>query len=396
MADQHRFTALVIGGGIMGLAALEALTRLTRESVGLLERFDVGLPHGSSHGSSRVARSTYSEAVYARLMRRAATEDWPRIERESGEKLLLPSAGCFFGPAGGPVDGYLRAVRDAGFGEDLIEQLDPSEARRRYPSMRFDDCRYVLDDHTCAVTAASRTLAVLARLATERGAVIRKDTAVTAIDTDGLRARVITADTVYWVDHVIVTAGAWAERLVPALAARLTPLRQTVAYLHPAGERDAFRLGHTPLWVEIGTGADRTHYALPDLATGCLKIALHRISGTADDPDADPGPDPAEIERLRQVASRHMTIPIGDTERTETCLYTCTSNEDFILDHAPGDSRVVVGAGFSGHGFKFAPLVGRILAELAISGRCSVDEWNAERARFAIQPSASARSEKTT
>ncbi len=382
----ERYAAVVIGGGVMGLAALEALSRRTREPIALVERFAVGHPHGSSHGAARIARSTYADPLYARLMRRAELEDWARLERDADERLLHRSPGVFFGADAGPIDAYRDAVRSAGLGDDLVEELCPTEARRRHPALRFERCAYVLDDRTCAVVAAERTVRALARLAAARGARIFTHTAVLALEVGGGGCRIVTAAGVLVAERVIVAAGAWTSRLVPGLADRLTVLRQTVAYLRPASDAEGFRLGRVPLWVEIGSETSGLHYALPDLDAGLLKIARHRLDGAADDPDAGCDADGAEVARLRDRAARELAIAVGDVARAETCLYTCTSDEDFILDRLPGEPRVIVGAGFSGHGFKFAPLVGRILAELALDGQSSVPEFAAEHRRFAIAP----------
>ena len=381
MTTRHRYAVLVVGGGVMGLATLEALTRRTRAPVGLLEQHTLAHSRGSSHGAVRIARSAYADAVYARLMQRAYAEDWPRLAADAGETLLLGSPGCFFG-AGAAIDTYRDAVRAAGLGDDAVEELAVDEARRRYPSMRFPNAAYVLDDHTCHVVAADRTTAVLARLARKRGAAIHEGHALLELDLAGRGVRVVSGDVEIDCDAVVVTAGPWVRRLVPKLARPLTALRQTVAFFRPSADPAAFRLGRFPLWCEVGHD-DAMHYALPELDAGLLKIARHRLTGPDDDPDADAAPDPAEVERLREVASRVMTVAVGAAERADTCLYTCTPTEDFVIGALPGERRVVIGAGFSGHGFKFAPLVGRVLADLALDGRSSVPEFEAERARFA-------------
>lgn len=382
MTSKHRYAVLVVGGGVMGLATLEALTRRTRAPVGLLEQHTLGHTRGSSHGAARIARSAYADAAYARLMGRAYAEEWPRLAADAGETLLHPSPGCFFG-AGAPIDAYRDAVRAAGLGHDVVEELSVADARRRYPSMRFPGAAYVLDDHTCHVVAADRTTAALARLARQRGAAIHEGRPLVDLDLGGRGVRVVSGDLEIDCDVVVLTAGPWIRQLVPRLARPLTTLRQTVAFFRPAGDADVFRLGRFPLWCEVADEDEPMHYALPELDAGLLKIARHRLTGPADDPDADAVPDPAEIEHLRAVASRVMTVEIGAAERADTCLYTCTPTEDFVLGSLPGERRIVIGAGFSGHGFKFAPLVGRVLAELALDGRSSVAEFEAERERFA-------------
>lgn len=389
MSPAERFAALVIGGGVMGLATLEHLARSSRgERVGLVERWSLGHARGSSHGASRIARSTYATAIYARLMRRARAEDWPRLERDAGEKLLHSSPGCFFGPSTGPIAAYRAAVREAGVGADQVEEIDVAEARRRHPSLRFDAADAVLDDRTCAVVAAARTVEALARLARAHGAEVVEGVHVTALEPRAAHVDVVTDRGTLEAERVILAAGPWSARLWPALDARLTVLRQTVAYLPAEGDPGALALGRCPIWVELGDPRDGMHYALPDLDRGLLKIAHHRVVGGGDDPDDPRGPSPLDVAALQRAAERQMTVALGPAESSETCHYTCTASEDFILDVVHAEPRVVVGAGFSGHGFKFAPLVGRILSELALDGRTSVAEVESERQRFSWEGAA--------
>jgi sarcosine oxidase len=214
----------------------------------------------------------------------------------------------------------------------------------------------VLHDRTGAIVAAADTVAALTRWLGDRVVAATEVHAVDARGADTSRGR-------FDADRVVVCAGAWAARLVPRLA-RLAPIAQTVGYF----DVDAPGL---PMWAYNG---DDFFYGLPAFQRPGIKAAIHLTSGRRDDPDTAEGPG---VSQVRAFLGEHLARPLGDTLATERCLYTNTDDEDFVLDEVDG---VVVGAGFSGHGFKFGPLVGRILGELATEGRISLPE--VDRARF--------------
>ena len=130
--------------------------------------------------------------------------------------------------------------------------------------------------------------------------------------------------------------------------------------------------------------ARRFFYGLPQFGRPGVKLARHRTAGMADDPHERPQIDDDAVDDIRDFMTRRFTAGPGALVSAEHCFYTNTKTEDYILDHHPDDSRVVIGSGFSGHGFKLAPLTGRILSELLVDGRTSVPEFEACRARFAL------------
>src|SRR5262249_6177072 len=160
--------------------------------------------------------------------------------------------------------------------------------------------------------------------------------------------------------------------------------RQHVGYFEHAGDRSLLSPARFPVWVYLGDSARGLYYGLPEFGRPGLKAALHRTGDVADDPERHPGADPAEIERVREFLAEQLTLPIGSALHAETCLYTNTPDEHFVLGPLPDHPNVVVGSVCSGHGFKFGPLTGRLLAELALEGRTTVPEFECERAGFAV------------
>ena len=356
---------IVVGAGITGRCAAWWLARRGAR-VTLLDQHGLDHARGSSHGRSRITRSAYADAAYVRLMQVAHQEAWPALEADAGVALRHPRTGCIFGPVDGPLATYAAALAEAGLPTAIHVGAD---ARARFPGFRFPAGVGALADPSAAVIAAADTLDALAGLLRDRcqlrmGVRVHAvDPVAPAVETDAGRLLA---------DRVVVAAGPWATRLFPALQPRLTPVRQQVAYV------DVLDAAAFPVW--IWADPDAVFYGLPAFQRPGLKAARHRVQGTADDPDADGTRDLGDVLAFLRA---QLAVPVGDLVGTETCFYTNTDDEDFLIDHHPAGPGVVVGLGLSGHGFKFGPLLGRILAELALDGHTSVAAFEAERARFA-------------
>lgn len=397
MSDPKIYDALVIGGGVNGLSALVHLARRGRRPIGLVERFEIGHTLGSSHGPARIIRSTYVSADWVCLTQAARREDWPRLEREAGVALIHPREGCFFGPPGPVFERYAAAVACSA-GASVL-RLDVPEARRHFPWFRLDGMAGALCDLSAGIVAAADTLAALTRLALGAGADLLTDTRVLAIEPTCSPIRVATDRGDLACEHLIVTAGAWTSRLVPGLAAHLGVARQSVGYYElgplPAGLPERL----FPVWVYLDEGDNNVFYGLPPFGGRGMKIGRHVTAGRADDPDHPPGQVAAEaLFDLERFLTRELTVPIVARGGAEHCLYTNTPTEDFVLDRLPGNPRVAIGAGFSGHGFKFGPLTGRILTELVLDGKTSVPEFEAMRVKLGFprsQPAPQPTSAKT-
>ncbi|MBM4266650.1 MAG: FAD-dependent oxidoreductase [Deltaproteobacteria bacterium] len=380
----NAFDVVVIGAGVNGLAAAWHTARLGARRSALVEQFRIGHDLGSSHGASRIFRCVYPDARYVRLATRARDEEWPRLERAAGRTLLHPAPAVFFGPPGGAIDSYARAVRDAGA---PIDAVSPAEARRRAPAFRFDGAADVLVDGTSALIAAVETLSSLARLCREAGVDVREDTRVLAIEPRTERIDVVTDRGTLETGRVIVAAGPWIAKLLPTIASRFSGARQTIGYFALEGGEATGSLGRFPLWCYLGRDANDFYYGLPQFGRAGVKAARHvtsAVSAVSDDPDAARiAPDEHALADLRAFLDRELSVPVERLAGAESCFYTNTPTEDFVIDALPGEPRIIVGAACSGHAFKFAPLTGRILAELALYGRSDVAELEALRKSFA-------------
>ncbi len=364
----------VIGAGVHGLAAAWHLSRRPNVAVTVFEQHSIGHPRGSSHGAVRITRSTYPKPGYVRLAQRARAETWPALEAALGTQLITPMPGCIFGPAGGVFDEYAAGV-EAGGGD--VVRLSAKEARTRFSGLSLDGCE-VLWDRSAGVIRADAAINGMARLAREAGAEIRTETPVHEVCLTGGRVELRTLLGAAAFDRVIVASGPWTTRLLPDLPRRMSVVRQSVGFFEHADGAVGCPAGDC-IWIHLGRDPADHYYGLP--VDGVLKAAQHVEAARGDDPDQLSAPSSDALAILDGFVERRIT-PALTRVRTDTCCYTNTPAADFVLSPHPDTDRIIVGAGFSGHGFKFGPLIGQILADLAVDGVCRLPEYGALRPRF--------------
>jgi sarcosine oxidase len=344
---------VVVGGGVMGSAAAWQLAARGADTV-LLERFEPGHVRGASHGASRMFRYAYTDPLYVELV--ACTLPlWRGVEAAAGVPLLAVTGGVDHGEAS-----RLQAIAAALDAAGVPGQwLDPDDAAKRWPGLRFDT--QVLYHAQGARVDADAAVSALQQLAVAAGARVRHHAQVTRIDSDP--AGVEVGEDIYRAGRVVVTAGAWTQRLLGEQL-RLPPLRVTQEQpLHFAPLIE----GEWPSFIHH-RGADLAPfqfvYGMRTPGEG-VKVGFHH-AGPECDPDArDFAPEPSRLATLLDYIAEW--VPGVDVEAWApiSCTYTSTGNEDFVIDAV---GNIVLAAGFSGHGFKFAPLVGEMLADLALDG----------------------------
>ena len=348
-----RTDVVVIGAGVMGSATARALAERGVGTI-LLEQFKVGHTRGSSHGAVRIFRLSYPEPDYVRLAERALRE-WRRLESDASEELLVTTGGLDVGPGAAAC---ANALDRCGIAR---EWLSVAEATERFPGIAFGDLESVLFQKDAGVCLADRTVAALVRLARAGGVEVREETPSERFYPAGEGVTVETSSGRIEARAVVVTAGPWAEHVLAASvrAPSLAPMLQTIGYFAPAGA-DSMR--GMPTLIDWDTPR-LAWYAVPAVGESPgVKIGDH-TAGVPVDPREGPFQvDPAQLATHSGFVGRRLPGLIAEPVRSETCLYTMTPDEDFLLDR---EGPFVIGGGFSGHGFKFAPLIGEILADLA-------------------------------
>jgi sarcosine oxidase len=360
----HSYDVIVIGLGAMGSAALHHLAGRGLRVLGL-EQFAVPHERGSYHGRTRIIRMAYHEhPSYVALLRRAYPL-WRELEQEAGERLLHVTGSLDAGAIGSPfVVGSLESCRQHGLDHEL---LGASEIAARFPAFHLpEDFAGVLQPDGGYVLA-ERSVVAFVDGARRRGAEVHCGEAVRGWQVEGGAAVEVRTDVgVYRAAALAITAGAWAAKLVPPIAGLVRPERQVVGWFRPR-RPELFEAERFPVFDILFD--EGNYYGLPTTGQPGLKIGRHGHLHEPADPDrVDRAIHPRDEAVLRRALARYFPDGDGDAVALTTCLFTNSPDEHFIVDLAHDAPRVVVAAGFSGHGFKFAPVMGEIVADLATTG----------------------------
>lgn len=360
---------VVVGGGAMGSATAWSLAKRGRDVV-LLERFAPGHKNGASHGRSRNFSIGYTNPDYNAMIHEARRL-WTELEDVSGEEILSIVGTANHGAIDFADNEWLGAHGV------IAQRLAKEHAAERWPGMRFEtDVQYFPEggrvDAERAVTAMQTQVVAL-------GGVVKHDTAVTSITVRGdARVEIVTESETYFAKTVVVTVGAWTTKL---LGGTLETPKLIVTQEQPAhfAQRDLDQVwpsfNHTPL---SGPGYDYWYTGVYGMLTPGegIKAGWHGV-GPVLDPDARTfEPEPEQLLALQRYAREWLPGADADDFTAISCTYTTSPDSNFILDRV---GPVVVGAGFSGHGFKFTPSVGRILADL-------VDGTSRPASMFSLAP----------
>ena len=353
----------VVGLGGLGSAAAYWLARRGKQVVGF-EQFELGHVRGASHDHSRIIRYSYHTPEYVRLAAQAY-DAWRAVEAESRQRMITITGGVDLFPPGATIDHrtYTASLLAEGIPYEFI---DGPEIRRRWPAfaggdMVADNVMGVYSPQTGIVPAGPGTK-VMQELAVARGADLRANTPVREIRPVGGEVDIVTDDGVTRVGSVVVTTDGWVNKLLGSLDLRipLAVTKEQVCYF-PRADLSPFEVGRFPVWIWMD---DPSFYGFPVFGDLTAVKGAEDCGGREVDPDTRTfDPDLDSQARLTQFMSRLVGGGFGDP-RVTTCLYTLTSDRDFVLDTLPGFPQVSVALG-AAHGFKFASWFGRTLAGLA-------------------------------
>jgi sarcosine oxidase len=367
-AEANRFDAIVVGVGGMGSATTWHLARRERRVLGL-DRFDPPHEMGSSHGLSRIIRLTYFEhPSYVPLLRRAY-ELWRELERLSGEQLLTVTGSLEVGAPGGKViEGSLKSAAIHGLPHEI---LSSAQAMQRFPAYRLPAEFVAVLQLDGGLLDPERCIAAHLAMARREGAEIHTGEAVLGWEPTSDGVQVTTDRASYRAGRVVITAGPWASKLVPELAGLAIPERQVVGWFRPL-RPELFDRDRFPVFVFDDPEAK--YYGFPAYGLPGLKVGRFHHLQEAVDPDAmEREPNARDEEVLRAFVERYLPDGAGPALALKACLFTNSPDEHFIVDQHPVCPQVIIGAGFSGHGFKFCSVIGEILADLAVDGSTPQD-----------------------
>lgn len=383
------YDVIVIGVGSMGGAAANQLARRGLDVLGL-ETFWPGHDQGSAHGGSRIVRQSYFEGpAYVPLLRRAY-DGWYELQESSGRELLTLCGGLYLGdPQSTVFTGSLLAAQLHGLEHEV---LDADEIRRRFPTMGPADHAVGLYERNAGFVRPEETTLANADLARRHGADLRYGEPVTHWSaTPGGGVEVVTPQGTYGADSLVVTAGAWAPQLLAEHGFPIAIERQIMFWLAPeytdAAPYSSYAAENHPVYIEETDGNGELYgFPMADGPDGGMKLAFFRLQGSPTTPQTiDRVVRDGEAEAMRARARQLFPNLTGPVVQAKTCMYATTPDQDFIIGTLPGTPQVSIACGFSGHGFKFVPVVGEILADLVTDGHTAHDLSLFDPTREALQ-----------
>ena len=368
----------VIGLGATGSAALCQLALRGVRAIGI-ERFETGHARGSSHGPTRIIRLAHFEnASYGPMMRRAYAL-WRELERRADANLIVTTGIAEIGPPEGEiVRGTIAGASQSGLTHEV---LDAKLLMRRYPTFRIPENFVAVVRREGGYIEAAAAIAASIRVAVASGAVIRCGERVTAIEPRRRGVCITTVREKIEADGAIIAAGPWMGKMLAPLHLPLTVTRQVVGWFAP---EDAARFAPGCFPVFILETRHGMHYGLPFYGRSGIKVAKHHHHNESVDPDTCRREVTAGDEAaIRAPLAEHLPEANGRLLGAQTCLYTMTPDSTFIIDRMPCCPHVVIASPCCGYGFKFSPVVGEIVADLATRGSTPHDIGQFRLRRFA-------------
>ena len=373
------YDVIVAGVGGMGSAAAYHLAVRGQRVLGI-EQFTPAHDRGSSHGRSRIIRLAYHEhPSYVPLVRRAY-ELWREAEAVSGRTLLTVTGGIMLStPAGDLVSGARASAEQWGLPHEL---LDAAGVRARFPTLTPADPVTGLYEPGTGFVRPEQAVVAHSELAAAAGAELRYGERVTGWSSSAAGAEVTTDHGIYSAGRLVFCAGPWSPGLLADLGVPMTVERQVMHWFEPAAGIELFAPERHPVYLWGETDDDLLYGFPAQDGETAVKAAFYRRPVACTPDDVDREVHPAEIAEIRDFMASRIPAAAGRHVVSATCMYTTTPDRAFVVGLHPGHENVVVACGFSGHGFKFVPVIGEILAGLATDGRTGHDIGLFDPARF--------------
>jgi sarcosine oxidase len=369
------FDVIVLGLGGMGSAAVYHLTGRGLKVLGI-EQFTPAHDRGSSHGKTRVIRQSYYEdPAYVPLLLRSY-ELWRELEQACGESLLFEVGGLMIGTeTSAVVSGSLRSARTYDLPHEV---LSAAEITRRFPVLTPPSHHIALHEKRAGYVLPEKCVLAHLHLAAQRGAELHFEEKVLSWTTapNGEGARITTTKGTYEAGQLIISPGPWAPQILAESGLPFAVERQVLYWLESSVGTEPFLPDRFPIFIsEAETGVQTYGFPAVDGPAGGVKVAFHRAPNTrACTPESiERTVQAGEIQAMREAITPLIPALTGKCVHAVTCMYTNTPDQNFILARHPEHKQVVIGCGFSGHGFKFSSVIGEVLADLAVKGSTSFD-----------------------
>ena len=369
------YDVIVIGVGSMGAAACYWLSKRGHHVLGL-EQFDIPHEQGSHAGQSRIIRKAYFEHLdYVPLLHRAY-ENWKQLEKETGTQHFFKTGLLYHGPS---THAMIKGVREAALKNNIrLDNLKDQQKEPKNFQFNIPQNFESIFEPDAGFIRPEKAVTLYKEEAIKAGAEIHTKETVLAWKKENDGIKVTTDKSTYHASKLIITAGAWAGKMIPQLKSSLKITRQLIVWVKPKDEK-LFAPDRFPCWMAADDKRDGVLYGFPYLTKKefgepeGLKFAWHHPAEETNPDHVNRIISKEEIEKLiQQVAEYIPAVAEADIVAAKTCLYTNTADENFIIDYLPGyEKDVTIACGFSGHGFKFVSVVGEILADLAIKGKTS-------------------------
>ncbi|KAK0135827.1 Peroxisomal sarcosine oxidase [Merluccius polli] len=370
MSTEGDYDCIVIGAGVQGSFSAYELAKRGRRTL-LLEQFVLPHSRGSSHGQTRIIRKAYDQDYYT-VMMDESYRLWSQLEEEAGVKLYRQTGLLVMGPENGTYQVIKNTLQRNGVPMVILQ---PEEFSKHIPHVNLADGDVALVDITAGVLYADRALRAVQGQFQKLGGIITDGQKVTDIRPGDL-VTVMTSGGVYRAKNLVVTAGCWTNTLLSYIGLQL-PLQVLKINVYYWKEKDpgCYSLQNRfPCFLQIECPEAEHHiYGLPSNEyPGLMKVCYHMGSETKPD-ERDRQMDKSDGDILKRYLTRCFPGLVPEPAVVESCLYTVTPDEHFVLDCHPVHNNIVIGAGFSGHGFKFGPLIGKLLCELSLGEVPSYD-----------------------
>ena len=354
----ERWDVIVTGLGAMGSAAVRELARRGLRVLGL-DRYAPPHAHGSTHGRTRIIREAYFEhPAYVPLVQRAERL-WMELEREVGERLFVRTGGLMIGPEQGQL---VRGARASAQQHDLpYELLTSAEVRDRFPVLAPEPHAIALLEPRAGVLFPEACVRALLSCAARDGAELHTAEPILTWRVEGGAVRVATAIGEYVADRLVLALGPWLPEFLNGAQIQLRIERQMQHWFTPRARDEEFSPDNLP--IALWETSERMFYTIPDFGDG-VKIAVHHEGEITDPQRVRRTISEQEDANARALVDRFLPDAGGDLRDRAVCLYTNTTDGHFVIDHHPVHDEVVLASPCSGHGFKFATVVGEIVAKL--------------------------------